>query len=64
MGETKTETKPAPVGTVGGFHYGNEYKGCNGLYRATERVLPDGRQVFKCDVCGTEGARKPVTDNY
>lgn len=43
-------------GTVGGFHYGNEYKGCNGLYHATNEVLPDGRQVYVCDACGTKGA--------
>ena len=53
---------PAPVGTVGGFHYGNEYRGCNGLYRATEEMTSDHRQVFVCDVCGTKGARRVEPD--
>ena len=66
MNTSEQATRKAPVGTVGGFHYGNEYKGCNGLYRATEEVLPDGRQVYVCDVCGSSGAMrpKPTTDNY
>lgn len=55
MNTSERATSKAPLGTVGGFHYGNEYKGCNGLYRATEEVLPDGRQVYLCDVCGTKG---------
>ena len=58
-------SKPAPVGTVGGVHWGSQYKYCNGLYRATDRVLPDGRQVYVCDVCGTSGARRVKSnDNY
>ena len=49
-------SKSVPAGTVGGFHFGNQYKGCNGLYRATDKLLDDGRQVYVCDVCGMAGA--------
>lgn len=59
MAETeRQERQDIPTGTVGGFHYGNKWTGCNGLYRATKETLPDGRQVYECDVCGTRGAMK------
>ena len=56
MNTSEQITSKAPVGTVGGFHYGNKWKGCNGLYRATDKLLDDGRQVYVCDVCGMAGA--------
>lgn len=42
------------TGTVAGFHYGNEFKGCSGVLHWTDRVAPNGRQIALCDACGAE----------
>jgi hypothetical protein len=55
---TETERAKQAPGCTGGFHFGTLESPCNGVYHATDRNTEDGRQIFVCDACGSEGVRR------
>ena len=48
------------AGTTGGFHYGDIYAPCNGVYQAIDKVSDDGRRVYQCDACGAQAVKRPA----
>lgn len=48
------------AGTTGGFHYGDIYAPCNGVYQAIAEVSDDGRRIYECDACGARAVKRPA----